>query len=303
MEVQVLNQFELPAKSGNYVRLVGLQGIVEGKAFFFKDRITIGRGRNCAIVLADKRSSREHAEISIIGKQVILTDLKSQNGVFVNEIKIKQHPLKDNDKILIGSNVFKFNLVHIDSDEEIELKVAANKPPESKKKSILPILLILVGVFFLLSDDSENTGDGKKTLPQNDFFNREINTKNNNLNVEQQKKLDIIFQRGRREFREGNYFRAIAEFNLALVISPKDAAASFYLKRSKDALDKEIQSMFFKGLRDFESLKYSSAINSYCAIIRLLNKYPEDDRYKRAKKKIEEIEEKLGKEKDEIKCL
>ena len=109
--------------------------------------------------------------------------------------------------------------------------------------------------------------------------------------------------RGLREYREGNYFRAIHEFNLALIIAPQDSQAEFYLRKAKEELDNAITSEVQKAQRDESSLKYKSAIVSYCSIIRLLYSAPDDSRYKNAEKKIKDLEVKQGLEEGETSCL
>ena len=55
------------------------------------------------------------------------------------------------------------------------------------------------------------------------------------------KKLEIIYQRGLREAREGNYFRAINEFNLALILSPNNSRARFYISQVDTMIKNEIK--------------------------------------------------------------
>ena len=116
-------------------------------------------------------------------------------------------------------------------------------------------------------------------------------------------RLNAIYQRGLREYREGNYFRAISEFNLALILSPGDAQAEYYLRKTKEELDSSIDSFTAKAQRDEASLKYKSVIISYCSILRLLYTVPNDPRYKNAEKQIKDIEAKLGMEPGETSCL
>jgi hypothetical protein len=117
------------------------------------------------------------------------------------------------------------------------------------------------------------------------------------------KNLEVIYQRGLREYREGNYFRAMSEFTLALIMSPGDAQAEHYLRKTKEDLDGEIAASNAKSMRDEDSLKFQSAIVSLCSIIRLLYSVPDDPRYKSAEKKIRELEAKLGLEPGETNCL
>ena len=81
--------------------------------------ISIGRSRSNTIYLAHGSASRNHARISIIDGQYVLSDLKSRNGTYVNKKRIKNIPLRHNDQIVFGNRSFVFSLkapTHDDSD-------------------------------------------------------------------------------------------------------------------------------------------------------------------------------------------
>jgi diguanylate cyclase (GGDEF)-like protein len=63
---------------------------------------TIGREPGNEIILPDSTVSRKHASITFNGKDCLIRDLNSRNGVFVNDKKVLQARLKDHDLITIG---------------------------------------------------------------------------------------------------------------------------------------------------------------------------------------------------------
>ena len=67
-----------------------------------KKTIVIGREAGCDIVLDDRTVSRRHAEIRVSETGVVLADLGSSNGTFVNRQRIEQHTLAAGDAITIG---------------------------------------------------------------------------------------------------------------------------------------------------------------------------------------------------------
>jgi hypothetical protein len=72
---------------------------------------TIGRSRQCDIVLTDPNVSRRHAEIRPRGGSWVLTDLGSTNGSRVNGRAIEDtEVLKPGDEIELGSTVLEFAL-------------------------------------------------------------------------------------------------------------------------------------------------------------------------------------------------
>jgi pSer/pThr/pTyr-binding forkhead associated (FHA) protein len=67
-------------------------------------RFIIGRSESCQLCLDDPMASRNHAVLSVRDNGVILEDLKSRNGVFVNDERIKTSLLlSDGDVIRVGA--------------------------------------------------------------------------------------------------------------------------------------------------------------------------------------------------------
>jgi tetratricopeptide (TPR) repeat protein len=316
-KVLKLQNYETPEAPGLHFRLLCMTGKNKGISYFIvSKRAVMGRGETADIQVLDIKSSREHAEITIAGDDVFITDLGSQNGLVVNDLKIKQHKLKDGDRVFIGQTVYKFGKVEvkgaikaINEDDDLE-----DFDGEEPGKSNLPLILVavaLIGAFLFLSED-ENTSIKKSPKNEtNSYRNSQIGDefaealirKKHSKDKELKEKLNIIFQRGLREYREGNYFRAMSEFNLALYLSPNDPLATFYMNKTKDALDVRVKSYALSAARDIESLKYRSALTQYCSIIRLLQNYQTDQRYKDAEKNIYEMEGKLGMDKGEAQCI
>jgi pSer/pThr/pTyr-binding forkhead associated (FHA) protein len=311
--VLVLKHFESPKEAGTYYRLVTLTGASKGEAFvLLGNRIVIGRGEKADIKINDAKASREHCEVTKVGDTWIATDLGSQNGVLVNDKKITQHSLAEGDKLIVGQTVFKFAKVEVTNKNKV-IKEAENQEDEEEgKKTVVPfIILVVIFMALFLFDDfapkkpPQSTGGTIRTSPIeiSSVEDAMIRKRKANEDKQTKEKLDDIFNRGLREYREGNYYRAIHEFNLALIIAPQDSQAEFYLRKAKEELDNAITSEVQKAQRDESSLKYRSAIVSYCSIIRLLYSVPEDPRYKNAEKKIKDLESKQGMEEGETSCL
>jgi adenylate cyclase len=70
------------------------------------DDVSIGRGQDNAIILADTKVSRNHAQIRRASGHCTLTDLGSSNGSYLNRVRLHPHvprQLYDNDEIAIGT--------------------------------------------------------------------------------------------------------------------------------------------------------------------------------------------------------
>jgi len=59
------------------------------------------------MVLAEDMVSRRHARIQCSGSEIVIEDLGSTNGTFVNGEKITRAALKEGDRVLIGTSILK----------------------------------------------------------------------------------------------------------------------------------------------------------------------------------------------------
>src|SRR5437588_2523713 len=69
--------------------------------------IIVGRSSELDMVLVEDMVSRKHAKITASGDQIVIQDLGSTNGTFVNGEKIKRARLKEGDRVLIGTSILK----------------------------------------------------------------------------------------------------------------------------------------------------------------------------------------------------
>ncbi|MGA1867981.1 MAG: FHA domain-containing protein [bacterium] len=72
--------------------------------------ITIGRHSDNLIKINNDAVSKHHAIIMKEKNKILIEDLSSTNGTYVNQKQIRQHELKDGDEILIGEHSIKFSL-------------------------------------------------------------------------------------------------------------------------------------------------------------------------------------------------
>lgn len=313
--VKILKHLETPKAPGVYHRLVCLTGENKGKAYYFiAKRVVMGRSENCDITIADIKSSREHAEIITVGNDYILTDLGSQNGIIVNDLKVKQHPLVDGDKVIVGKTVYKFSKIEVAGSKKRSKKkrksseIDEEQEPENKKMTmVLGAIAVLAFLLLFMGEEEPTPRDQKKTAQTqvrevDDSLMKALKqrAKDNKKNNE---KMAIYFKKGLREYREGNYFRAIAQFENAQQENPNDPLANFYLRKTRESLDESIEGYFSQAIRDADAINYRRAVTSYCTIIRILNNYKSDRRYVAALEGVRNMEKKLGLEEGEIKCI
>jgi pSer/pThr/pTyr-binding forkhead associated (FHA) protein len=93
---------------------------------FTQGPVSFGRGATSHVRFNDEYVSRVHCEVSLRGDQVVLHDLNSHNGTYVNGERLTEKVLVSGDKVQLGETQLTFQLVG---------KVAApEKPGEPPRK-------------------------------------------------------------------------------------------------------------------------------------------------------------------------
>jgi pSer/pThr/pTyr-binding forkhead associated (FHA) protein len=156
----------------------GVFGRLRGKNLEFADEtyeinekvMLVGRGKDCGLTFVDGSISRAHAKFTVDPSgSIILEDLNSSNGTFVNDEGIQVTTLKDGDFIRFGNAEFDFSMAASTTSEEV---AAGWNPPKRKSRkglwitvSIVVILLaasaVLLAVF---ADDLFGGGEDQKKL-------------------------------------------------------------------------------------------------------------------------------------------
>lgn len=68
--------------------------------------LVLGRGEGVACRVRSALVSRRHLRISVNGPEVTVTDLDSQNGLYLNQVKVHSAVLCDGDLLQVGDLVF-----------------------------------------------------------------------------------------------------------------------------------------------------------------------------------------------------
>lgn len=331
-KVRITKELKPPEAAGVHVRLLCLTGKNKGTIYYLKGkRIVLGRGERADVQVLDTKSSREHAELILHGEDYVLTDLGSQNGVIVNDLKVTQHSLEDSDKIIIGQTVYKYSRLEVapplqlveseddeeDDDEEDETLALEDKSGKGskkkkkgakandKKKLLYGVVGLLLLWVMLGDDEPQKPKSPKGPGTEIEESTTAVRPPTGVLPKETEKLVTAHIHRGLREYREKNYFRAIEEFKSALIAAPGHPRASFYQERARQRLNEDIEINFEKAKREYEARKFKASIVTYCEIVRLLREYADDERYKAALKNVKDIRTTLGLEnkKNENPCF
>jgi FHA domain len=83
-----------------------LQRVAKAGTHPFADRISVGRARNCDIVLRHSSISKLHAHFRVDGAYIAILDNASRNGTAVNDeplIPEQRHEVHSGDRIRLGT--------------------------------------------------------------------------------------------------------------------------------------------------------------------------------------------------------
>ena len=77
---------------------------------------TLGRGTQADFVVGDALVSRVHCRLTASERELVMEDLESTNGTFVNDVRCKVSSLEEGDRIRLG---------------QVEFSVGRNEAPEA----------------------------------------------------------------------------------------------------------------------------------------------------------------------------
>lgn len=100
--------FSHPMGPSAFARLVPMHGAAGGPYDLNRPTTLVGRGKDCAIVIHDPSVSRIHSKLTVEGERVVVEDLRSSNGTWVNDRRIDSMELRHGDRVRFGTVGFQF---------------------------------------------------------------------------------------------------------------------------------------------------------------------------------------------------
>lgn len=129
------------------------------------DNTTIGRVEDNTFQIAEPSVSSHHCEVLLRGQEVVVKDLGSTNGTFINGEKVAESPLKPGQILRLGQI-------------EMRLETDAAPAPASKKQTATQTMVMQRGVSLSELEtgargpgfDSKGTGFSKRDNKGNKVF-------------------------------------------------------------------------------------------------------------------------------------
>lgn len=115
IEFQMSEWTSFAGMDGFYFTVI--EGPDFGRVFLLeKSETVLGRSDEADIQVDDEKVSRKHLKISLIKGNsnnemtVVVSDMNSKNGIFVNGVKTTDQELRNGDKLKIGDTILKFEI-------------------------------------------------------------------------------------------------------------------------------------------------------------------------------------------------
>ena len=310
---------------GEVGRLRVIKGPDQGTIYILKSNSTlIGRGEDADLFLNDLKSSRKHAKIEFTQKGWEVIDQGSANGIFYQGKYLRQILLSSGEHFTIGETIFEFldgkehtrvllstlragaEVAQLDqalASQRLKVKglsqaaqVASPLEGVKKKPPIVLILAVMGGIYFYMDDIQEFISPKpkqqmvkKEEKPSQSLSSYLPST----VGKEVEKTAEQYYRQGFREFREGNYLRAKAQFELALQVNPSHQLARYYLNGSENEIENRIKQMIGAAQKATVAGRLREAKGYYETSMRLMY-------YDRSNPNFIECEDAVNKIKNEL---
>lgn len=325
---------DVPRQNGEQARLRVVNGPDSGASFVLTGwRVTIGRGEENDVVIADLKASRVHAELRKDTTGWELRDAGSANGILLNGQAVKNARIKTHDQISLGETSFEFigaeagtralraTPMHSSqlqaSHQALEAQrrnvramgnfggVPAGPAPGAKNggggRSLLLFgIVAALGATLLLEEEPAQTP--KKPVAASGSETKEGEREDRNLasylpqvdpTGQTGKTADVFFKTGFREYRERNYLRAKVQFETALQVDPGHRLATIYLRNCEKAIENEVKSLLELGRKSQSAGKLRDARGHFEAVTRLLYRDQANPSYLEATDQLHKVEREI----------
>lgn len=135
LEIKLIKKMMRALDSEEVPSLEILNGSIAGKRTFLnpdKKEFFIGRGEDCDLTVPENVLSRNHVKLEHKWGGVVITDLNSKNGTFVNNEPVQEKLLRDGDRIMLGTIKLLYR-----NPKEVNVQIAHQELTRKKKEAAL----------------------------------------------------------------------------------------------------------------------------------------------------------------------
>lgn len=276
----------LPIAAPEYVVTL-LNGPEKGASFkIVSGRISIGRGTDNDIVLSyDSKVSRNHAWITVTPNGVEVADVSDKNKLLVNGQETTKQILGDKSVIQLGETKLQFRI----SSPDIKLMSAPAdflnavgshraahtraQPNFSKNHIIMVAAALILGYFFLSKPSpapSQLTAIRTEDEVVRDISSIETETAkvqaeraSRGANAPNYHEINSHYIRGFRDYRKGNYQRAVESFQACLSLMPNHEKCQKYYNDSTRGFWSLVDAEMLRGLQLKEKHQFTSCVAAF----------------------------------------
>lgn len=266
-----------------------------GTIFLLKgSEVTIGRASENNIALVDDlKCSRKHAVLKITPQGVLIKSLSERNPVVVNQKPTMEEFLQEKTKIVIGSTELIFETREINKGPAAP---RASRPSTRKSFSLSPRfaiygLIALIFAWLMWPSDNKKKISTLRTQEQIEADIAEAEQMKNDAQKEMSKQKENIISyqqaqetyiKGFRDYRKGQYERALEQFQACLSLSPQHTLCNRYLRLSQRKFNELIQQQMILGRKYRDQNQFKACLASYRNVMVMI-KDAQNVTYKEAK--------------------
>lgn len=311
--------YSVPRQDGELARLKVVKGPDQGSVFVVTgNRVSVGRGEECDIVLSDLKASRFHAEVQLTATGWALMDGQSANGLLHNGKTTRQAFLKTGDTFSMGDTTLEWfaseaattllqspprSIGEVKSHQQ-KIHARGGHQSQGGFGKFIVILGAGIGFYFFLDSDSQKkpslqSSSSEQTSSPEVSGSRELaaflpqNQDKNGEDLSYKKSAEIFFKEGFREFVAGNYLRARPKFETALQIDPGHRLARLYIENAEVAMREQVNFHLIQGKKAFDSGKLKEARGHYETVIRLLFKDRSNPSFQEAQDLLSQVKKEM----------
>ena len=121
------------------IQIACIQGMTKGQSNVIENEpLLMGRNETNDILILDNKASRTHCKVQMCGADILLTDMKSSNGVLVNDNVVEGSLLLNkNDIITIGYTKYVIKS-DITSTQTLPKSMTLNLTNSPTRRAIIP---------------------------------------------------------------------------------------------------------------------------------------------------------------------